>query len=143
MNVVARDLLTPLGLRTLSPHDPRYRRRYEGGVNERDTAYHQGTVWPWLMGPFLKAYLRVNGRTAESVAQCKAWLDGFHAHLSNAGLGHISEIADPEDGQQPRGCIAQAWSVAELLRAAVEDVYQLHPAPEHAKSAPAPEFVLE
>ncbi|HLK21370.1 MAG TPA: amylo-alpha-1,6-glucosidase [Bryobacteraceae bacterium] len=125
VEVVERELLTPLGLRSLSPHHPCYRRRYEGGVRERDTAYHQGTVWPWLMGPFLTAYMRVKERMPEALRQAKEWLDGFGSHLSMAGLGHISEIADAEDGHQPRGCIAQAWSVGELLRAAVENVYEI------------------
>jgi len=125
VDVVRRELLTPLGLRSLSPHDPRYRGRYESGVRERDTAYHQGTVWPWLMGPFMTAYLRVHGHSSEAKRQARAWLEGFQTHLANAGLGHISEIADAEGGHQPRGCIAQAWSVAELLRAAVEDVYHV------------------
>ena len=125
VDVVQRELLTPLGLRSLSPRDSRYRRRYEGGVYERDTSYHQGTVWPWLMGPFLTAYLKVNARSDEAKQQARTWLEAVQSHLSTAGLGHISEIADAEDGHQPRGCIAQAWSVAELLRTAVEDVYEV------------------
>lgn len=95
-------------------------------MRERDTAYHQGTVWPWLMGPFLTAYLRVNRRSEDARRQAESWLDGFQDHLATAGLGHISEIADAEDGHTPRGCIAQAWSVAELLRAAVEDVFEIN-----------------
>jgi glycogen debranching enzyme len=124
---VKRELLTPVGLRTLARYDPRYRPRYEGGVNERDSAYHQGTVWPWLMGPFLTAYMRVYGQDPEARTQAKAWLEGFQEHLATAGLGHISEIADAEDGNRPRGCIAQAWSVGELLRAAMEDIYGTKP----------------
>lgn len=142
VEVVERELLTPLGLRSLSPHHPCYRRRYEGGVRERDTAYHQGTVWPWLMGPFLTAYMRVKGRSPETLHQAKEWMDGFGAHLATAGLGHISEIADAEDGHQPRGCIAQAWSVAELLRAAVEDIYEISAEHISAVSAPLPELAL-
>jgi len=129
VDVVRGELLTPLGLRSLSPHHPCYRQRYEGGVRERDTAYHQGTVWPWLMGPFVTAYLRVNGRSSETLREVSGWLDEFGAHLSAAGLGHISEIADAEDGHQPRGCMAQAWSVAEVLRAAVEDLHAVRPEP--------------
>ncbi len=125
VEVVERELLTPVGLRSLSPRDSRYRPRYEGGVYERDSAYHQGTVWPWLMGPFIRAYVQVNGRGESARRQAGEWLNGFSAHLADAGLGQISEIADADPPHQPRGCIAQAWSVAELLRAAVEDVYEL------------------
>ena len=127
VETVQAELLTPVGLRTLSRHDPRYRARYGGGVTERDTAYHQGTVWPWLMGPFLTAYLKVHDRRAESVTQAEQWLRRFQEHFNEAGLGHISEIADAEYPHTPRGCIAQAWSVAELLRATVEDVYGIKP----------------
>ena len=125
VEVVERELLTPLGLRSLSPHDANYRPHYKGGVGERDSAYHQGTVWPWLMGPFISAYLKTHDRSAEAKEQAAAWLQAFDEHLRTAGLGHISEIADAEPPHHPRGCIAQAWSVAELLRAAVEDVYEL------------------
>jgi len=113
------------GLRSLSKFDPRYRGRYEGGVRERDTGYHQGTVWPWLMGGFITAYVKVNKGSAEARNQAHAWLEGFHDHLATGGLGHVSEITDAEAPHEARGCIAQAWSVAELLRAAVEDVYQM------------------
>ena len=134
VDLVQRELLTPVGLRSLGRFDPRYRARYEGSVHERDAAYHQGTVWPWLMGPFLTAYLRVYGSSPDARKQARIWLENFQSHLATAGLGHISEIANAEDGNDPRGCIAQAWSVAELLRAAVEDVYQVAPKPEKAKS---------
>jgi predicted glycogen debranching enzyme len=127
--VVERELLTPLGLRSLSPRDPQYRPRYEGGVWERDSAYHQGTVWPWLMGPFITAYVKSNGRSPEARAQAERWLGAFDEHLRTAGLGHISEIADGEAPHEPRGCAAQAWSVAELLRAAVEDVFEVRAIP--------------
>ena len=125
VDLVQRELLTPLGLRSLSPSDPNYMRRYEGGVRERDSAYHQGTVWPWLIGPFISAYVKVHGRSPEAKAQAGVWLKGFEDHLTTAGLGHISEIVDAEPPYTPRGCIGQAWSVAELLRAAVEDVYEI------------------
>ena len=125
VEVVERELLTPLGLRSLSPRDANYHPRYEGGVRERDSAYHQGTVWHWLMGPFISAYIKVHGRSHEAKGQAQAWLKTFDEHLRTAGLGQISEIADAEPPHTPRGCIAQAWSVAELLRAAVEDVYEL------------------
>ena len=123
VDVVQHDLLTPLGLRSLSPRDPQYRPRYEGGVWERDSAYHQGTVWPWLMGPFLTAYVKVNARRDDARAQAAEWLGAFHEHMLIGGLGQVSEIADAEAPHEPRGCVAQAWSVAELLRAAVEDVF--------------------
>ncbi|MBK9171216.1 MAG: glycogen debranching enzyme family protein [Bryobacterales bacterium] len=119
VETVRRELWTPLGLRSLSPRDPAYRPRYEGGVMERDSAYHQGTVWPWLLGPFISACVKVYGDPARKEAA--GWLAHLHEHLSVAGLGQISEIADAEPPHEPRGCIAQAWSVAEWLRAAVED----------------------
>jgi predicted glycogen debranching enzyme len=125
VEVVEQELLTPLGLRTLSPRDANYHARYEGGVRERDSAYHQGTVWPWLMGPFISAYVRIHNRSAASKARAERWLQGFDEHLMAAGLGQISEIADGDPPHTPRGCIAQAWSVAELLRAAVEDIYEI------------------
>ena len=125
VDVVQRELLTPVGLRSLSPHDANYRPHYEGGVRERDSAYHQGTVWPWLIGPFISAYVKVHGRREEAREQAGAWVKTFHEHLSTAGLGQIPEIADAEPPHEPRGCIAQAWSIAELLRAAVEDVYEI------------------
>jgi predicted glycogen debranching enzyme len=111
IEVVRRELLTPLGLRSLSPRDPRYKSRYEGGVSERDSSYHQGTVWPWLMGPFITAYVRVNGESADARMQAELWLEPFREHLTEAGLGCISEIVDAEPPHTPRGCIAQAWSV--------------------------------
>ncbi len=128
VQIVQTELLTPLGLRTLSRHDPRYRAHYEGGVTERDTAYHLGTVWPWLMGPFITAYMKVNDRSEPARQQAETWLNAFSEHVTTTGLGHICEIADAEYPHTPRGCIAQAWSVAELLRSAVEDVYSAAPA---------------
>jgi predicted glycogen debranching enzyme len=127
VEIVQRDLYTPLGLRTLSPKDPNYRSRYEGGVWERDSAYHQGTVWPWLIGPFISAYVNVHGRSEKAKKHAEAWLQPFRDHLFTAGLGHIPEIADGDAPHEPRGCIAQAWSMAELLRAAIEDVYEVAP----------------
>lgn len=123
VDLVERELLTPYGLRSLAPSDPHYRGRYEGDQWSRDGAYHQGTVWPWLMGPFITAYVKVNAGTQQAREQAAAWLDPFRAHLREAGLGQVSEIFDGDPPHRPRGCIAQAWSVAELLRAAVEDVY--------------------
>ena len=122
VDVVRHELLTPVGLRSLSPRDPQYRPRYTGDPWSRDSAYHQGTVWPWLLGPFITAYVEVNGRTPEARRQARDWLAPFERHLREAGLGQISEIFDAEPPHWPRGCFAQAWSVAELLRAAAEDV---------------------
>jgi predicted glycogen debranching enzyme len=120
--VVEKNLLTPYGLRSLAPSDPNYRGRYTGGPAERDSAYHQGTVWPWLMGPFLTAYIRVHDASDAARQQAEEWLKPLREHLDDAGLGHISEIFDGDEPQRPAGCIAQAWSVAELLRVLVEDV---------------------
>jgi predicted glycogen debranching enzyme len=127
VETVRRELFIPFGLRTLSPHDPRYRGRYEGGVRERDSAYHMGTVWPWLIGPFLTAYLKTNGRTTAARQKAALWLEGCCEQLYCAGLGQISEITDGDAPHEPRGCFAQAWSVGELLRVAVEDIYQSEP----------------
>src|SRR5213075_1109523 len=127
LDAVKRHLLTPVGLRTLSPEHPAYRGRYAGGPAERDSAYHQGTVWPYLIGPFITAYVKVNGGREPARAQSGEWLKPLHDHLSDGGLGHISEIFDGDAPHRPRGCIAQAWSVAEVLRAYVEDVKGLRP----------------
>ncbi|MCI0485431.1 MAG: amylo-alpha-1,6-glucosidase [Blastocatellia bacterium] len=137
VEAVESRLLTPYGLRSLAPDDPQYRPRYEGGVTSRDGAYHQGTVWAWLMGPFITAYVKVKGRSGgkKSRARAALWLEAFHDHLSDAGLGHVSEIFDADSPHTPRGCIAQAWSVAELLRAAIEDVYCVKPAESEAPAA--------
>ena len=123
VDVVESRLWTPLGLRTLAPDDPRYRPRCEGGIRERDSAYHQGTVWPWLMGPFITAYVKSQGKTKASRERAAKWLTAFRTHLTEAGLGNISEICDGDAPHTPRGCIAQAWSVAEILRAAVENIF--------------------
>jgi predicted glycogen debranching enzyme len=112
LDVVTKKLLTPYGLRTLSPDDPRYQPRYQGDQRARDAAYHQGMVWPWLMGPYLDAHLRLGGDRAA----VERMLKPFSAHLHEAGLGTISEIFEPEPPYRPVGCIAQAWSVAEILR---------------------------
>jgi len=119
---VEEHLLTPFGLRTLAPSDPLYRGHYTGGPKERDGAYHQGTVWPWLLGPFITAYIKVNGESEEARHQAQAWLSPLESHLTDAGLGHISEIFEGDAPHRPCGCIAQAWSVAEILRVYFEDV---------------------
>ncbi|RKP44220.1 amylo-alpha-1,6-glucosidase [Pararobbsia silviterrae] len=114
---VEDELLTPMGLRTLSPRERAYRGRYEGGPHERDGAYHQGTVWPWLMGPFVDAWLRVHGSTgATRVEARERFLAPLRAHLRTAGLGHVSEIADGDAPHTPRGAPFQAWSLGELIR---------------------------
>ncbi len=115
--IVQRELLTPYGLRSLSPQHPSFRGRYEGTPYERDSMYHQGTVWAWLMGPFVEAYLRVNEFSDEACKQMRDSLATLVEHLDDAGLGSVSEIFDGDPPYLPRGCIAQAWSVAELLRA--------------------------
>ncbi|MGH7630406.1 MAG: amylo-alpha-1,6-glucosidase [Gemmatimonadales bacterium] len=117
VDVVEANLLTPVGLRSLSAGDPRYVRRYEGGVLARDGGYHQGTVWPWLLGPFVEAWVRVRGDTLESRREARArFLTPLQRHLEEGGLGHVSEIADAEAPHAPRGCPFQAWSVGEALR---------------------------
>jgi glycogen debranching enzyme len=121
MDVVEWELLTPYGLRTLSPRDPKYRGRYDGDPRSRDGAYHQGTVWPWLLGPFLTSYVKVHGNTAEARRRADRFLDPLRLHLLEAGLGQISEVFDGDAPQRPGGCIAQAWSVAEVLRTYMED----------------------
>jgi predicted glycogen debranching enzyme len=124
---VREHLLTPYGLRSLAPSDPQYRGRYRGGPVERDGAYHQGTVWPWLIGPFITAYVKVNGASDAARRQAAEWLLPLQDHLSDAGLGHISEIFDGDLPQRSAGCVAQAWSVGEVLRAYVEDVKGIRP----------------
>jgi glycogen debranching enzyme len=113
VEAVKAKLLTPVGLRSLAPGSPDYKAQYYGDLRSRDAAYHQGTVWAWLIGPFIDAWLRVfPDRTAEA----RGFLAGFDHHLDEACLGSISEVFDAEPPFTPRGCIAQAWSVAEVLR---------------------------
>ncbi len=112
VDACARELLTPLGLRSLSPDDPRYVGHYGGDPASRDAAYHQGTVWPWLIGPFVSAHLRVY----RDRATARSFLLPLLRHLGDHGLGSICEIADGEPPFTPRGCVAQAWSVSEVLR---------------------------
>jgi predicted glycogen debranching enzyme len=132
LSVIERELLTPRGLRTLSPSDPNYIGRYEGAPGTRDGAYHQGTVWPWLMGPYITASVKTLGRQAGRTLAA-TWLENFQQHLHEACLGQVSEIFDGDAPHAPRGCVAQAWSVAELLRAIVEDIEQ--PRSEVARAA--------
>lgn len=116
VDIVERELLTPAGLRTLDRADPDYRGRYEGDRYSRDGAYHQGTVWPWLLGPFVSAYLKAYGKSEESLAHCRSIVNGMEPEMLVGGVGSIAEIYDGDPPHLPRGCIAQAWSVAEVLR---------------------------
>jgi predicted glycogen debranching enzyme len=128
VDTVRRHLLTPYGLRTLAPSDPQYRGKYTGDQRSRDSAYHQGTVWPWLIGPFITAYIKVNGNCEAARQQAETWLSSIKDHLADAGVGQISEIFEGDSPHRPVGCIAQAWSVAEVLRANVEDIHDIRPA---------------
>jgi predicted glycogen debranching enzyme len=121
VEVVEWELLTPFGLRTLAPRDPKYKGRYDGDPYSRDGAYHQGTVWPWLLGPFLSAYVKAHGGTDEARRRADQFLDPMRAHLFQAGLGQISEVFDGDAPHRPGGCFAQAWSVGEVLRTYIED----------------------
>ena len=116
VEAVKDHLWTPLGLRSLAPGEPGYAQRYEGGVRERDGAYHQGTVWPWLIGAFVDAWTWVHKRTPAAIHEARReYLKPLLEHLETAGLGHISEITDAEAPHTPRGCPWQAWSVGEAL----------------------------
>jgi predicted glycogen debranching enzyme len=113
LDVVEERLLTPVGLRSLAPGNPEYKSRYFGDLRARDAAYHQGTVWAWLIGPFLDAWLKLHPNDRDGA---RKKLEGFIPHLGEACIGSISEVFDAESPYTPRGCIAQAWSVAEVLR---------------------------
>ena len=117
VDAVEKHLWTPAGLRSLAPGEPGYTGRYEGGVRQRDGSYHQGTVWPWLMGAFVEAWLRTHGNDAQARKNARQrFLEPLLAGLNEAGLGHVSEIADGDLPHTPRGCPFQAWSVGEVLR---------------------------
>jgi predicted glycogen debranching enzyme len=113
VDVAREKLLTPVGLRSLSPDHPDFKPTYHGDLRTRDAAYHQGTVWAWLIGPFIDAWLKVH---PEDRAGARRFLDGFVPHLDEACVGSISEVFDAIEPYAPRGCVAQAWSVAEVLR---------------------------
>jgi predicted glycogen debranching enzyme len=113
LGVVKERLLTPVGLRSLAPGEPDYKPKYDGDLRSRDAAYHQGTVWAWLIGPFIDAWLKVYPEKQETARE---FLKGFGSHLDQACIGSISEVFDAEPPYRPRGCVAQAWSVAEVLR---------------------------
>jgi predicted glycogen debranching enzyme len=125
VNVVKDRLLTPVGLRSLAPGEPDYKPRYDGDVRWRDAAYHQGTVWAWLIGPFIDAWLRVH---PNDFATARGFLDGLKTHLGQACVGSISEIFDADAPYNPRGCCAQAWSVAEVVRTFVKTAGNQQPA---------------
>ena len=125
LKTVEDHLLTPVGLRSLSPQDPAFHPTYQGNSYQRDSAYHQGTVWAWLLGPYLTALVRVRGKTGQK--QGLKLVQAIENHLSESGIGQISEIFDGDAPHAPRGCIAQAWSVAEIVRAYVEDLLDAGP----------------
>src|SRR5262249_32745403 len=113
VEVCARELLTPVGLRSLAASDPHYVARFRGGPLERDGAYHQGTVWSWLLGPFAPAHHAVHGDAGHALAL----LESIAPHLDEACIGQVSEVFDADAPHAPGGCFAQAWGIAETLRA--------------------------
>jgi predicted glycogen debranching enzyme len=115
VNVVRETLLTPVGLRTLDPADPAYRPRFEGDMANRDAAYHQGTVWPWLIGPFVTAYLYAFGRTDAALTFCRQIVNRLDKELYVCCLGSLSEVYDGMAPQSPGGCPAQLWSLAQRI----------------------------
>ncbi len=129
VDIIHRELLTPFGLRTLQRDDPRYMKAYTGDRRDRDRAYHNGTVWPWLLGPFTTAFLKAKGysKHRRDYAFTNFLKPLLTEQIFESGLGALNEIFDGESPYTPRGCIAQAWSVAEPLRAYVEDVMQIRP----------------
>ena len=134
LEVVRAELLTPFGLRTLSPKHPDYQPKYYGDLRSRDAAYHQGTVWPWLLGPFIDAWRRVFPEDQGGPAQ---FLAAFDRHLDDGCVGTVSEIFDAEPPYAARGCVAQAWSVAEVLRCAVYAARDRDRAQSSASSSPS------
>lgn len=116
VDICARHLLTPFGLRSLASGEPGYQGRYRGDLKQRDSAYHQGTVWAWLTGPFISAYLRVHN---DPQAAC-ALLQPLLGHLEEAGLGTLGEVFNADPSHAPEGCFAQAWSAAEVRQALAE-----------------------
>jgi predicted glycogen debranching enzyme len=113
VEVVQQKLVTPLGLRSLAPGHPDYKSKYYGDLRSRDAAYHQGTVWAWLIGPFIDAWLKVH---PDDKPGARRFLAGFEPHMLEGAIGTISEIFDAEEPYSQRGCVSQAWSVAEFLR---------------------------
>ncbi|MFZ5597151.1 MAG: amylo-alpha-1,6-glucosidase [Bacillota bacterium] len=127
MGRVRQELHAAYGLRSLSYYDPDYRGVYTGDRVSRDGAYHQGTAWSWLIGPFITAYRKSMGYSPESRKEAEMFINPFREHLRDHGVGYISEIYDGNDTAAPRGCIAQAWGVAEVLRAYMEDILEIRP----------------
>ena len=117
LQIIEEKLLTPFGLRTLAPGEKDYKPKYDGDLRSRDAAYHQGTVWPWLLGPFIDAWLKVH---PDEPGVASSFLSAFENHLNEQDMGSIGEIFDAEPPYAARGCIAQAWSVAEILRCFVK-----------------------
>jgi glycogen debranching enzyme len=147
VEAVKDHLWTPLGLRSLAPGEPGYTSHYRGGVRDRDGAYHQGTVWPWLLGAFVDAWTWIHKRTPAALHEARrVYLQPLLDHLEQAGLGHISEITDAEAPYAPRGCPWQAWSVGEALWmdrvVLAEPVKTLRPARPARRSAPSPKLAL-
>ena len=124
LTITRNQLLTPVGLRTLTARHRDYKATYDGDLRARDAAYHQGTVWPWLLGPFVDAWLKVY---PNDFSNPRLFLDGAMHHLKSVCLGTISEIFDATEPYLGRGCFAQAWSVAEVLRI----LYKLNPMEEN------------
>lgn len=125
VDTVREQLLTPMGLRTLAADHPCYRGAYQGDQPARDAAYHQGTVWPWLLGPMISAFVRAHAAAPDARIMARSFLYGLETHLEQAGIGGVSEVADGEEPHAPGGCPWQAWSVAEPLRALMEDVLEV------------------
>lgn len=132
---VREHLLTPFGLRTLAPSDPQYRGKYTGGQHDRDAAYHQGTVWPWLLGPFITAYVKVSGHSNEAREEARRWIAPLTQNLFTRSMGQIPEIFEGDYPHRPCGCFAQAWSVAEILRAYIEDIKAMAPSDNRVKAS--------
>ena len=116
VEVCRQKLLTPMGMRTLSPDHPRYRPHFTGDMMNRDDAYHNGTVWPWLIGPMAEATLRVGGFSDEAKREARAMIQPLIATMRSGCLGQICEVSDADEPRLQQGCVAQAWSVAEVLR---------------------------
>jgi predicted glycogen debranching enzyme len=126
LRMIEEKLLTPFGLRSLSSDDPKYMANYNGNQYSRDAAYHQGTVWSWLLGPYLTAKIKLEGDVGKNAA--RKLLKNFEKHFQDACIGNVSEIFDGNAPFYPKGCIAQAWSAAEILRSYIEDIhgYSIH-----------------
>ncbi|MDY0385734.1 MAG: amylo-alpha-1,6-glucosidase [Methanolobus sp.] len=126
VDVTTEELLTPYGLRTLSPNDSNYIGSYNGNLKTRDAAYHNGTVWPWLLGPYVTAYAKVYKELPDLKDRLRAFLDMIEKHMDEACIGTISEVFDGDMPHSPGGCVSQAWSVAEITRCYLEDILQTY-----------------